>query len=176
MRVFALVFALATIVAEMQGQVSKQPFGKTPDGTQVDIYTLKSGEMEARVITYGGILQSLKVPDKAGKSADVVLGFDSIDGYTGGPKPNPAFFGAIIGRYANRIADGKFALDGKTYSLPQNDGTNTLHSGPTTATRNSRPGKPGCSSTISDAPPRNCSTMRRTCMPRRLATYTCPSS
>jgi aldose 1-epimerase len=130
MRVFALVFALATIVAEMQGQVSKQPFGKTPDGTQIDIYTLKSGEIEARIITYGGILQSLKVPDKAGKSADVVLGFDTIDGYTGGPKPNPAFFGAIIGRYANRIANGKFTLDGKTYSTPQNDGTNTLHSGP----------------------------------------------
>ena len=130
MRVFALVFALATIVAEMQGQVSKQPFGKTPDGTQVDIYTLKSGQIEARIITYGGILQSLKVPDKSGNSADVVLGFDSIDGYTGGPKPNPAFFGAIIGRYANRIAGGKFTLDGKTYSTPQNDGTNTLHSGP----------------------------------------------
>ena len=67
MRVLALVFALATIVAEMQGQVSKQPFGKTPDGTQVDIYTLKSGEIEARIITYGGILQSLKMPDKNGK-------------------------------------------------------------------------------------------------------------
>jgi aldose 1-epimerase len=130
MRVLALVFALATIVAEMQGQVSKQPFGKTPDGTQVDIYTLKSGKIEARVITYGGILQSLKVPDKGGKSADVVLGFDSIDGYTGGAKPNPAFFGALIGRYANRIANGKFTLDGKTYSTPQNDGTNTLHGGP----------------------------------------------
>ena len=103
MRVLALVFALATIVAEMQGQVSKQPFGKTPDGTQVDIYTLKSGKIEARVITYGGILQSLKVPDKGGKSADVVLGFDSIDGYTGGAKPNPAFFGALIGRLSAGI-------------------------------------------------------------------------
>ena len=130
MRVFALVFALATIVAEMQGQVTKQPFGKTSDGTQVDIYTLKSGDIEARVITYGAIVQSLKVPDKTGKSADVVLGFDTIDGYTSGPKPNPAFFGAIIGRYANRIANGKFTLDGKTYSTPQNDGTNTLHGGP----------------------------------------------
>src|SRR5438067_10228646 len=129
MRVFALVFALATIVAEMQGQVSKQPFGKTPDGTQVDIYTLKSGKIEARVITYGGILQSLKVPDKSGKSADVVLGFDSIDGYTGGPKPNPAFFGAIIGRYGNRIAGGKFSLDGKTYEIPKIEPTNALHGG-----------------------------------------------
>jgi aldose 1-epimerase len=136
MRVLALVFALATIVAEMQGQVSKQPFGKTPDGTQVDVYTLKSGEIEARVITYGAILQSLKVPDKAGKSADVVLGFDTLDGYTGGPKPNPAFFGALIGRYANRIAGGQFTLDGKKYHTPLNDGpdpaspVNTLHGGP----------------------------------------------
>jgi aldose 1-epimerase len=130
MRVCTLVFALATIVAEMQGQVSKQPLGKTPDGTQVDIYTLKSDAIEARIISYGGILQSLKVPDKNGKSADVVLGFDSLDGYTGGPKPNPAFFGAIIGRYANRIAGAKFTMDGKTYSTPQNDGKNTLHSGP----------------------------------------------
>jgi aldose 1-epimerase len=130
MRVCALVFALATIVTDMQGQVTKQPFGKTPDGTEVDIYTLKSAAIEARVITYGGIVQSIKVPDKNGKSADVVLGFDSLDGYTGGPKPNPAFFGAIIGRYANRIGGGQFTLDGKTYHTPLNDGPNTLHSGP----------------------------------------------
>jgi len=130
MRVLALVFALATIVVEMQGQVTKQPFGKTADGTQVDIYTLKSGPIEARIITYGAIVQSIKVPDKSGKSGDVVLGFDSLDGYTSGPKPNPAFFGAIIGRYANRIAGGQFTLDGKTYHTPQNDGKNTLHSGP----------------------------------------------
>ena len=130
MRVCALVFALATIVADMQGQVTKQPFGKTPEGTPVDIYTLKSGEIEARIITYGGIVQSLKVPDKNGKSADVVLGFDSLDGYTSGPKPNPAFFGAIIGRYANRIGGGQFTLEGKTYHTPQNDGKNTLHNGP----------------------------------------------
>ena len=90
----------------------------------------KSGEIEARIITYGGIVQSLKVPDKNGKSADVVLGFDSLDGYTSGPKPNPAFFGAIIGRYANRIGGGQFTLEGKTYHTPQNDGKNTLHSGP----------------------------------------------
>jgi aldose 1-epimerase len=130
MRVCALVFALATIVTDMQGQVTKQPFGKTPDGTEVDIYTLKSGAIEARVITYGGIVQSIKVPDKNGKIADVVLGFDSLDGYTGGPKHNPAFFGAIIGRYANRIGGGQFTLDGKTYHTPLNDGPNTLHSGP----------------------------------------------
>ena len=130
MRVTALVIALMTIPAVTNAQVSKQAFGKTPDGTPVELYTLKSDAIEARILTYGGIIQSLKVPDKNGKVADVVLGFDSLDGYTSGPKPNPAFFGAIIGRYANRIANAKFTLDGKSYSLPQNDGTNTLHSGP----------------------------------------------
>ena len=129
MRVAALVIALITMTASMQSQVTKQAFGKTPDGTAVDIYTLKSGALEARIITYGGIVQSLKVPDKNGKSTDVVLGFDSIDGYTSGPKPNAPFFGALIGRYGNRIANGEFKLDGKTYHIPQNDGTNALHGG-----------------------------------------------
>src|SRR5215469_3619988 len=103
MRVTALVIALMTITAGTNAQVSKQTFGKTPDGTPVDLYTLKSGAVEAHIMTYGGIVQSIQVPDKKGKVADVVLGFDSLDGYTRGPKPNPAFFGAIIGRYANRI-------------------------------------------------------------------------
>src|SRR6266513_5098126 len=117
-RLIALVLALMSTVANLQGQVTKQSFGKTPDGTAVDIYTLKSGVIEAHIITYGGIVQSLKVPDKNGKSADVVLGFGSIDGYAGGPKPNPPFFGAIIGRYGNRIAVGKVAWDGKAYEIP----------------------------------------------------------
>lgn len=130
MRVAALVLAFTTMTIGALAQVTKQSYGKTPDGTPVDLYVLKSGDIEAHVITYGGIVQALKVPDKSGKSADVVLGFDTLDGYTSGPKPNPAFFGAIIGRYANRIANAKFTLDGKTYSTPQNDGPNTLHSGP----------------------------------------------
>jgi len=129
MRVAALVIALMMMTASMESQVTKQSFGKTPDGTAVDVYTLKSGAIEARIITYGGIVQSLKVPDKGGKSADVVLGFDSIEGYTSGPKPNPPFFGALIGRYGNRIANGEFKLDGKTYHVPQNDGSNALHGG-----------------------------------------------
>jgi aldose 1-epimerase len=129
MRLMALVLALMTIVADLQGQVTKQSFGKTPDGTPVDIYTLKSGALEARIITYGGIIQSLKVPDKNGKVADVVLGFDSIEGYAGGAKPNPPFFGAIIGRYGNRIAGGKFSLNGKTYDIPKIEPTNALHGG-----------------------------------------------
>jgi aldose 1-epimerase len=115
-----------TIAADLQGQVTKQPFGKTPDGTSVDVYTLKDGALEARIITYGGIVISLKVPDKSGKSADVVLGYDSLDGYLA----KSPYFGAIIGRYGNRIAGGKFTLDGKTYSIPPNDGPNALHGGP----------------------------------------------
>ena len=129
MRLIALVLALMSTAADLQGQVTKQSFGKMPDGTAVDIYSLKSGAIEARIITYGGIVQSLKVPDKDGKSADVVLGFDWIDGYAGGPKPNPPFFGAIIGRYGNRIAGGKFTLDGKAYEIPKIEPTNALHGG-----------------------------------------------
>jgi aldose 1-epimerase len=126
MRVIALVLALMTFVANDQAQVSKQSFGKSPEGTPVDLYTIKSGALEARVMTYGGIVVSLKVPDKNGKSGDVVLGYDSLEGYIA----NSPFFGAIVGRYGNRIGGGKFVLDGKTYSTPQNDGTNTLHGGP----------------------------------------------
>ena len=129
MRLSALVLAFMTIVMDAQGQVTKQSFGKTPDGTAVDLYVLKSGEIEAHILTYGGIVQSLMVPDKSGKVADVTLGFDSIDGYAGGAKPNSPFFGALIGRYGNRIAGGKFSLDGKTYQIPQNDGSNALHGG-----------------------------------------------
>jgi aldose 1-epimerase len=132
MRVAALVIALMTMTAGLAGQVTKQGFGKTPDGTAVDIYTIKDGAIEARIITYGGIIQSLKVPDRNGNAADVVLGFDSLEEYVNG---NKAFFGAIIGRYANRIAGGTFKLEGKSYSIPVNDGpnpsapVNALHGG-----------------------------------------------
>lgn len=129
MRVTALVIALMMMTASMQSQMTKQSFGKVPDGTPVEIYTLKSDSIEARIITYGGIVQSLKVPDRNGKMADVILGFGSIEGYAAGPKPNSPYFGALIGRYGNRIANGEFKLDGKTYHVPQNDGTNALHGG-----------------------------------------------
>ena len=127
MRLAALVIALMTMTSGISGQVTKQSFGKTPDGKNVDLYTIKDGPIEGRIITYGGIIQALKVPDKSGKSADVVLGFDSLDEYV---KGNKAFFGALIGRYGNRIAGGKFKLDGNTYQIPLNDGTNALHGGP----------------------------------------------
>ncbi|WP_285423381.1 aldose epimerase family protein [Pseudomonas sp. efr-133-TYG-103a] len=101
-------------------------FGKMPDGTTVEKYTLRNSlGMQATVITYGGTLQSLLVPDKNGKAEDVVLGFDDLDGYLKGT----SFFGATIGRFGNRLADGKFSLDGKSFQVPQNDKTNALHGG-----------------------------------------------
>src|SRR5271170_8034024 len=122
---------LVTTTAEAKTKVSSQSFGKTPDGTSVEIYTLSDGPYEARITTYGGVLVSLKVPDRNRKVADVVLGFDDVAGYVANFSGSAdAYFGAIIGRYANRIAHGSFMLDGKKYSLPLNNGENTLHGGP----------------------------------------------
>jgi aldose 1-epimerase len=115
---------------EAKTRVTSQPFGKMPDGTSVDIFTLTDGAFEARISSYGGVLVSMKTPDRNGKSNDVVLGFDDLDGYVANFNGKPAFFGAIIGRYANRIAHGTFTLDGQKYSLPLNDGENSLHGGP----------------------------------------------
>ena len=106
--------------------VRKELFGRLPDGTAVDIYTLtnKAG-LEARIMTYGAILVSLKTPDRAGALADVNLGFDSLEGYLG----THPYFGAIIGRYGNRIAKARFTLDGAEYRLAVNNNENTLHGG-----------------------------------------------
>jgi len=120
-----------TSMSKSPGTISQAPFGKTADGTPVEIYTLRNGHgMEARIMTYGGILQSLKVPDKSGQFGDVVLGFDDLDGYvnTNYVKSCP-YFGALIGRYGNRIANGKFTLDGVTYPLAVNNSPNHLHGG-----------------------------------------------
>jgi len=101
-------------------------FGKTPAGETVELYTLKNAKgAEADISTYGGVIVSLKVPDRSGAPGDIVLGFDDFDGYL---KP-PPYFGAIIGRYGNRIAHGKFTLDGVDYTLAKNDGENSLHGG-----------------------------------------------
>jgi aldose 1-epimerase len=125
-----LWLAMSTITLEAKTKVTSEPFGKMPDGTPVEIYTLSDGAYEARIATYGGIVVSLKTPDRNGKPADVVLGFDDLDGYVANSNgPSASFFGAIIGRYANRIAHGSFTLDGKKYTLPLNNGENTLHSG-----------------------------------------------
>lgn len=111
--------------------VTRDLFGKMPDKTPINIFTLSEGATEARIMTYGGVLVSLRVPDRDGKSEDVVLGFDTLEEYVNVTNSSGnTYFGAIIGRYANRIARGKFTLDGTTYSVPVNDGSNSLHGGP----------------------------------------------
>ncbi len=108
------------------GSVTKAAFGKMPDGTEVDLYTLKSDAVEAKITTYGARIISITTADKNGKSADVVLGYDTLSGYLADTK---TYFGAVVGRYGNRIAHGEFKLDGKTYHLPRNNGANSLHGG-----------------------------------------------
>jgi aldose 1-epimerase len=106
--------------------VQKMAFGKTPDGKAVNMYVLtNTNGMKARIITYGATLTELDVPDRDGKLADVVLGFDTLAGYV---KGHP-YFGSTVGRVANRIAGGKFTLNGKEYKLAKNNGPNTLHGG-----------------------------------------------
>jgi aldose 1-epimerase len=107
-------------------KVNIRRFGQTPSGEAVDLYTLTNGKgMEATISTYGGVVVSLKVPDRTGTLGDVVLGFDRFEGYL---KP-PPYFGAIVGRYGNRIAHAKFTLDGVEYALAKNNGENSLHGG-----------------------------------------------
>jgi aldose 1-epimerase len=111
---------------EGEKKVEKKSFGKLPDGTEIEEYTLHSAKgAVAKVITYGATITELWVPDKGGKNADVVLGFDNLAGYLG----DHPFFGATIGRYGNRIAKGKFSIDGQEYSLFLNNGPNSLHGG-----------------------------------------------
>jgi aldose 1-epimerase len=105
--------------------VQQKPFG-TADGRPITLYTLTNANgMEVDAMNYGGIIVSIRVPDRKGQFADVVLGHENLEGYI----PNPPYLGAIVGRYANRIANGSFTLEGKTYTLPKNDGPNTLHGG-----------------------------------------------
>jgi aldose 1-epimerase len=122
--VSATLFMLtATLTAKTI--VHKRPFGRTPEGTPVEVYSLADDKIEVRVITYGGIVVSLRAPDRKGKLDDVVLGVDSVEKYV----TQTAHFGGLIGRYANRIAHGTFELDGHTYHIPKNDGDNALHGG-----------------------------------------------
>lgn len=106
--------------------IKKEPFGKTKDGQAVDLYTFSNASgMEVRAMTYGGIILSIKVPDRNGKFDDVTLGFDSLEPYLA----NSTYFGALIGRYGNRIGKARFKLDGKEYKLAVNNGPNALHGG-----------------------------------------------
>jgi aldose 1-epimerase len=125
-KLFALLLLLSSCaLANAQATVTKAPFG-TADGQSVDLYTLRNVHgVEAKITNYGGILVSLKVPDRNGKFDDVVLGFNDLDTYL---KGHP-YFGALIGRYGNRIAKGRFTLNGVEYKLAVNNGENTLHGG-----------------------------------------------
>ncbi|MCG6987123.1 MAG: galactose mutarotase [Gemmatimonadetes bacterium] len=112
--------------AAMSRSVTQAPFGTTPDSQAVEIYTLTNPHgIQVRAMTYGGVIVSLKTPDRTGELGDIVLGYDDLAHYVA----DSPYFGAIIGRYANRIAKGRFTLDGKTYQLPVNDGPNSLHGG-----------------------------------------------
>jgi aldose 1-epimerase len=107
--------------------ITEQAWGALPSGETISLYTLRNEKgVEATVSSFAGRLVTLKVPDRGGNFADVVLGYDSLEPYT---KPNP-FFGTLVGRYANRIANGEFTLNGKKYTLAKNNGPNALHGGP----------------------------------------------
>ena len=122
----AIALIAGAITMQAATKISHADFGKMPDGTGIQIFTLTNAHgLEARIINYGGAVVSLKTPDRAGAMADVVLGFDSLGGYLA-PEP---FFGALIGRYGNRVGHAKFTLNGKDYPLSKNDGDNTLHGG-----------------------------------------------
>jgi aldose 1-epimerase len=120
------VMAFAAAGGAEAGSVSKAPFGKTKDGVAVDEYTLTNDKgASVKFISYGGIITEINVPDRWGRIGSVVLGFKTVGEY----EAKSPYFGAIIGRYANRIAAGKFSIDGTEYTLPLNNGKNTLHGG-----------------------------------------------
>ncbi len=121
----ALILGLGAGQA-LAGQASQSEFGRLPDGRAVEAVTLTNHRgMSARIIAYGAALQSLNVPDRKGRLADVVLAYPSIDGYLA----KPQYFGAIVGRYANRIAGATFSLDGQAYHVSASEGANSLHGG-----------------------------------------------
>ncbi|MGW3289578.1 aldose epimerase family protein [Streptomyces sp. NPDC001002] len=103
-----------------------EQFGTLSDGTPVHRWTLERSGVRVRILSYGGIVQSVEVPDREGRTGNVVLGFADLDGYLTHPEP---YLGALVGRYANRIAGGRFPLDGVTYALAQNTPPNSLHGG-----------------------------------------------
>jgi aldose 1-epimerase len=122
----AVLIAGCSTSSPSGGGIKEKRFGKMPDGTKITSYTLRNAKgAEATIINYGGIVTTLKMPDRNGNSGDVVLGFDNLNDYV---KSSP-FFGALIGRYGNRIARGHFVLDGKKYTLATNNAPNSLHGG-----------------------------------------------
>ena len=123
---FLILFGIFMGPSSQTSTVTRANFGTMPNGTPVPIFTLTNTKgMEVRTIPYGAILVSIRVPDRTGKLDDVVVGHDRLEGYLTASR----FFGAVVGRYGNRIANGKFTLDGKTYKLAVNNGPNHLHGG-----------------------------------------------
>lgn len=126
---FASVCAAAVLLpgAATAADAARSVFGTMPDGRKVDAVTLSNTHgVSVRIIAFGARVQSVKTPDRDGKIADIALGYPSLDGYLS----KPQYFGATVGRFANRIAKGRFTLDGKTWQVPTNDGPNSLHGGP----------------------------------------------
>lgn len=131
-REWTLIAGVAASAAGFAGsavgavEVTKKPWGRTPDGTAVDLFTLRNARgAEATITTYGGIVVTLLMQDRNGRMGDIVLGYDNLQGYI----DKTPYFGCLVGRYGNRIGDAKFTLDGTTYTLAKNDGPNSLHGG-----------------------------------------------
>ncbi len=126
MKLAGSLLALGWMAMTVDAQVTKAAFGKMPDGKAVEVYTLKSKDLQVKIMTYGARVISLEAPDKAGKRADVVLGHPDLQGYLADKK---TYFGAVVGRYGNRIAKGQFTVDGKQYQVPVNNNGQSLHGG-----------------------------------------------
>src|SRR5439155_3913217 len=124
--VISMISTLGAAAPGAAPAIKRSTFGKMKEGKDIDLYTLtNSGGMQVTITNYGGRVVSILVPDRHGKTADVALGFDNLEGYLG----NNPFFGALAGRYANRIGKARFVLDGHEYKLAQNNGPNSLHGG-----------------------------------------------
>jgi len=123
--VYAILLCM-TSVAVAQTTVTHAPFGKLPSGATAEIYTISNSEVKMRITTYGARVVSIDTKDRTGKMAGIVLGYDNVADYVADPK---TYFGSVPGRYANRIALGKFSLEGKSYQLPINNAPNSLHGG-----------------------------------------------
>jgi len=121
-----VILTLVSLCLSAQAGVKSEQWGKTPEGVAVRLFTLSSGTLRVRLTKYGARIVSLEAPDKYGHRADIVLGYNNLDQYLNDPKD---FFGAIVGRFGNRIAKGAFVLDGETYHVPMNNNGNALHGG-----------------------------------------------
>jgi aldose 1-epimerase len=121
-----LLLLAPAALASAQTKVVKSSFGSLPDHQPVELYTLSDAQLTVKLMTFGAHVVAIDAPDRAGKKADVVLGYDTLDGFL---KDNKTYMGSIVGRYGNRIAKGTFSLDGQQYHLPRNNGPNTLHGG-----------------------------------------------